>query len=76
MGNDLPTLSYALTPFPLLPLRDVVVFPYGDSAVRRASEVDQGARRGHQTGKHILLVAQSLPPRTSRLRKISTTSAA
>jgi ATP-dependent Lon protease len=28
MGNELPTLSTTLTPFPLLPLRDVVVFPH------------------------------------------------
>src|SRR5712671_5089715 len=59
MGNDLPTLSSALTPFPLLPLRDVVVFPHmviplfvGRPKSIKALDVAMEA------GKHILLVAQ------------------
>src|ERR1700730_5114812 len=59
MGNDLPTLSSALTPFPLLPLRDVVVFPHmviplfvGRPKSIKALDVAM------ETGKHILLVAQ------------------
>src|ERR1700680_119555 len=58
MGNDLPTLSSALTPFPLLPLRDVVVFPHmviplfvGRPKSIKALDVAM------ETGKHILLVA-------------------
>src|SRR2546421_5652984 len=59
MGNDLPTLTSALTPFPLLPLRDVVVFPHmviplfvGRPKSIKALDVAM------ETGKHILLVAQ------------------
>src|SRR5450432_2280364 len=59
MGNDLPILSSALTPFPLLPLRDVVVFPHmviplfvGRPKSIKALDVAM------ETGKHILLVAQ------------------
>src|ERR1700694_200527 len=59
MGNDQPTLSSALTPFPLLPLRDVVVFPHmviplfvGRPKSIKALDVAM------ETGKHILLVAQ------------------
>src|SRR6202166_4559757 len=59
MGNDLATLSSALTPFPLLPLRDVVVFPHmviplfvGRPKSIKALDVAM------ETGKHILLVAQ------------------
>src|SRR6266576_2320416 len=59
MGNDLPALSSALTPFPLLPLRDVVVFPHmviplfvGRPKSIKALDVAM------ETGKHILLVAQ------------------
>jgi len=58
MGNDLPILSSALTPFPLLPLRDVVVFPHmviplfvGRPKSIKALDVAM------ETGKHILLVA-------------------
>src|SRR2546423_3762669 len=59
MGNDLPTLTSALTPFPLLPLRDVVVLPHmviplfvGRPKSIKALDVAM------ETGKHILLVAQ------------------
>ncbi len=59
MSNDLPVLSSALTPFPLLPLRDVVVFPHmviplfvGRPKSIKALDVAMEA------GKHILLVAQ------------------
>src|SRR6266480_3683145 len=59
MGNDLTTLSSTLTPFPLLPLRDVVVFPHmviplfvGRPKSIKALDVAM------ETGKHILLVAQ------------------
>src|SRR2546421_1439459 len=59
MGNDLPTLTSALTPFPLLPLRDVVVSPHmviplfvGRPKSIKALDVAM------ETGKHILLVAQ------------------
>src|SRR5450631_3172702 len=59
MGNDLPILSSELTPFPLLPLRDVVVFPHmviplfvGRPKSIKALDVAM------ETGKHILLVAQ------------------
>src|SRR5438477_8787660 len=59
MSNDLPVLSSTLTPFPLLPLRDVVVFPHmviplfvGRPKSIKALDVAM------ETGKHILLVAQ------------------
>src|SRR5213078_2028634 len=59
MGNDLPTLSSALTAFPLLPLRDVVVFPHmviplfvGRPKSIKALDVAM------ERSKYILLVAQ------------------
>src|SRR6202521_2820269 len=59
MGNDLPTLSSALTPFPLLPLRDVVVFPHMviPLFVGRPKSI-KALDMAMEAGKHILLVAQ------------------
>jgi hypothetical protein len=61
---------------PLLPLRDVVVFPHmvmplfvGRPKSIKALDVAM------DTGKHILLVAQSPPQRMTRSRRISTPSA-
>ena len=46
-----PILPSEPITLPLLPLRDVVVFPaHGHPAVRGAAEVDQGARGGHGSG--------------------------
>jgi len=59
MATDLPTAIPELTTFPLLPLRDVVVFPHmviplfvGRPKSIKALDVAMEA------GKHILLVAQ------------------
>src|SRR6266567_4707815 len=59
MGNDLPTLSTALTPFPLLPLRDVVVFPHMviPLFVGRPKSI-KALDMAMEAGKHILLAAQ------------------
>src|SRR5215470_15129460 len=59
MANDLPNRAPELTTYPLLPLRDVVVFPHmviplfvGRPKSIKALDVAMDA------GKHILLVAQ------------------
>ena len=59
MATDLPSVLPELTTFPLLPLRDVVVFPHmviplfvGRPKSIKALDVAMEA------GKHILLVAQ------------------
>src|SRR5450755_3125542 len=59
MGNDLPILSSALTPFPLLPLRDVVVFPHMviPLFVGRPKSI-KALDMAMEAGKHILLGAQ------------------
>src|ERR1700746_2066804 len=59
MSNDLPVLSSALTPFPLLPLRDVVVFPHMviPLFVGRPKSI-KALDMAMEAGKHILLVAQ------------------
>src|SRR6202022_4147362 len=59
MGNDLPTLSSARTPFPLLPLRDVVVFPHMviPLFVGRPKSI-KALDMAMEAGKHILLAAQ------------------
>src|SRR5437588_4549800 len=59
MGNDLSTLTSALTPFPLLPLRDVVVFPHMviPLFVGRPKSI-KALDMAMEAGKHILLVRQ------------------
>src|SRR5215475_8555583 len=59
MANDLPSKSTELTTFPLLPLRDVVVFPHMviPLFVGRPKSI-KALDMAMEAGKHILLVAQ------------------
>src|SRR5262250_1249006 len=59
MANDLPGKSTELTTFPLLPLRDVVVFPHMviPLFVGRPKSI-KALDMAMEAGKHILLVAQ------------------
>src|SRR5947208_17033546 len=59
MGIDLPNRTTELTTFPLLPLRDVVVFPHMviPLFVGRPKSI-KALDMAMDAGKHILLVAQ------------------
>src|SRR5437867_12409017 len=59
MGTDIKSLSTELTTFPLLPLRDVVVFPHMviPLFVGRPKSI-KALDMAMEAGKHILLVAQ------------------
>ena len=59
MGIDLPNRTTELTTFPLLPLRDVVVFPHMviPLFVGRPKSI-KALDMAMEAGKHILLVAQ------------------
>src|SRR5438477_852025 len=59
MATDLPDRSTDVTTFPLLPLRDVVVFPHMviPLFVGRPKSI-QALDMAMESGKHILLVAQ------------------
>src|SRR5471030_2115103 len=59
MGNDLPILSSELTQFPLLPLRDVVVFPHMviPLFVGRPKSI-KALEAAMEQGKSIMLAAQ------------------
>src|SRR6059058_5554329 len=59
MGTDIKSLSTELTTFPLLPLRDVVVFPHMviPLFVGRPKSI-KALDMAMESGKHILLVAQ------------------
>ena len=78
MGNDLPTLSTALTPFPLLPLRDVVVFPHmviplfvGRPKSIKALARKTGARGLRSILEQVLLdVMYDLPSQTNLSRVV------
>src|SRR5207237_9118429 len=59
MATDLPERTTDLTTFPLLPLRDVVVFPHMviPLFVGRPKSI-KALDMAMESGKHILLVAQ------------------
>src|SRR6184192_4454885 len=59
MGTDIKSLSTELTTFPLLPLRDVVVFPHMviPLFVGRPKSI-KALDMAMEAGKHILLAAQ------------------
>ena len=68
MSHDHRTFPSDLAALPLLPLRDVVVFPHMVIPLFvGAAEVDQGAGRGDGRGQaHPAASRRSRPPRTTR----------
>ncbi len=77
MDSDTPVRSTDITSLPLLPLRDVVVFPHMviPLFVGRPKSI-KALDAAMEAGKHILLVAQKRRRRTTRRPRTCTKSAA